>query len=102
MVLVVVDLHGRGINVWFEGLEGVQKIRDFVGVGSDWDTGSSDNSNTLGKEGTTGVSTGGVYIGVLDRGECGEITVFRKYKTQRIFDTAISKKMNSHGLLIIE
>jgi hypothetical protein len=54
------DLHGRGINVWFEGLEGVQKIRDFVGVGSDWDTGSSDNGNTLGKEGTTGVSTGSV------------------------------------------
>ncbi len=46
-MLVVVNLHGRGIDVRFEGLKGVEQVWYGVGVGSGWCCDGSSNSCTL-------------------------------------------------------
>ena len=57
MVLVVVDLHGGGIDVGFEGLEVVREIGETVSVGPLWSakSNSSCDSRTLLEDSTAGV-----------------------------------------------
>ena len=55
MVLVVMEFHGRSVNVRFEGLEGVRKVGDGVGIGNGGDGDGCGQGSGLGEEGATGV-----------------------------------------------
>ena len=57
MMLVVVDLHGRSINVWFKSIEWVKKVWNRICVGySRSSNSSSDSSTSLEDITTTGSS----------------------------------------------
>jgi hypothetical protein len=53
MMFVMVDLHGRGINVRLKGLEAVRKIRNKVGVGSSRGSKRDSSSKGLSEDITT-------------------------------------------------
>lgn len=60
VMLVMVDLHGGGVNMGLQGLKGVRKIRQRVRVGISRIHGSSCSGNNSGtkplEEGTTATS----------------------------------------------
>mmetsp|Transcript_25560 Transcript_25560/g.71440 ORF Transcript_25560/g.71440 Transcript_25560/m.71440 type:complete len:306 (+) Transcript_25560:325-1242(+) len=62
MVLVMMELHGRGVNVRLQGLERVREIRDEVGVGCGRGGHGSTGDEDLSEGFAAGVDTVGLHV----------------------------------------